>query len=353
MRPDAINPGDVIGGKYRVRAVLGRTRGLLVEAWHTELDQRVAIRVLSPALLGEKEVGLFRREARLLAKLESEPAARIVDVGTLPDGTFYFAREYLEVAERLGGSPQLKLVDFGTAKLMRSATAPTAGGEMTATAVCGLSCYASPELIRKTSHLDVRADIWSLGAIFYLMLAGHPPFEGDLAPLILEITREDPVSMTHWRSDTPAEIDAVIRRALAKDVDARFVNVHDFAHALAPFASAEGQILIRRIGEITAAGKRRRAKGAPGRSPAVDRDPPSATTALATDHDLQTIQMHPLEVGHLLGARPGRGVAERGACPPNVASDGESSAGRPTTGAAKSRSIAVEGGKTALALFKL
>jgi serine/threonine protein kinase len=87
MRPDAINPADVIGGKYRVGAVLGRTRGFLVEALHAELDQRVVIRLLSPALLDEKEVALFRREARLLAKLQSEHAARILDVGTLPDGT--------------------------------------------------------------------------------------------------------------------------------------------------------------------------------------------------------------------------------------------------------------------------
>jgi serine/threonine-protein kinase len=351
MRPDPINPGDVIGSKYRVRAVLGRARGLLVEAVHTELEQRVAIRVLSPALLDEKEVGLFRREARLLAKLESEHAARILDVGTLPDGTFYFARQYLEgmdlaaylaqhgplplqdavlmilqaceavaethahdillrelepshlfVAERIGGSPQLKLVDFGTAKLMLRATAPTAGDEMTATAVCGLSCYASPELIRNTSHLDARADVWSLGAIFYQMLAGHPPFKGDLATLILEITREDPVSMTHWRRDAPAEIDAILRWALAKDVDGRFVNVHAFAHALAPFASAEGQILIQRIGEITAAGRRRRAKGASKRSSAVVPDPRSAATAPPIDQDLRTILMQPLQVGRLLGA---------------------------------------------------
>lgn len=353
MRPDAIKPGDVIGGKYRVRAILGRSRGFLVEAVHTEFDHRVVIRVLSPALLDEKEVELFRREVRLLARLESEHAARILDVGTLPDGTFYFARQFLEgmdltayieqrgaiplqdavlmilqaceavaethahdillrelepshlfVTQRLGGSSQLKLVDFGTAKLMRDAAAPTAGGEMTRTAVCGLSCYASPELIRKASHLDARTDIWSLGAIFYQMLAGRPPFEGDLATLILKITREDPVSMTHWRHDVPAEVDVILRWAMAKGVDGRFVNVHAFAHALTPFASDEGQVLIQRIGEITAAGKRRRAKVALARPAAVDQDPPIVTTAPPVGQDLQTIQMAPRQLAHVLGAKP-------------------------------------------------
>ena len=69
MRSDAIRPGDVIGGKYRVRAIMSRTRGFLVEAFHTEFDQRVVVRILSPALCDEKEVDRFRREARTLAKL--------------------------------------------------------------------------------------------------------------------------------------------------------------------------------------------------------------------------------------------------------------------------------------------
>jgi serine/threonine-protein kinase len=96
MRPDAIQPGSIIGGKHRVRAILSTSRGFLVEAFHTDFDQRVVIRVLPPALADEKEIERFRREARTLAKLESEHVARILDVGTLPDGTFYFTRQYVE-----------------------------------------------------------------------------------------------------------------------------------------------------------------------------------------------------------------------------------------------------------------
>src|SRR5215831_18021988 len=96
MRSDAIKPGDVIAGKYRVRAILSRSRGFLVEAFHTEFDQRVVLRVLSPQLVEEKEVERFRRETRVLAKLESEHVARIVDVGVTQDGAFFFARQYLE-----------------------------------------------------------------------------------------------------------------------------------------------------------------------------------------------------------------------------------------------------------------
>ena len=317
MRSDAIRPGDVIGGKYRVRAILSRTRGFLVEAFHTEFDQRVVVRILSPALCDEKEVDRFRREARTLAKLESEHVARILDVGTLPDGAFYFARPYLEgvdlgshlkkrgamplgeavglilqaseavaeththniilremqpshlfLAQRLGGGTALKLIDFGTAKLLRDAAAPGVGGEMTATSMFGLSCYSSPELVRKAKHVDVRTDVWSLGAILYQMLAGRPPFDGEMAALMLQISRDNPAPLSRSRRDLPQEIDQIIGWAMAKDPDGRFANVHAFAHALTPYASPEGQVLIHRIGEITNSAKQRR------KQPEIDRDHP-------------------------------------------------------------------------------
>jgi eukaryotic-like serine/threonine-protein kinase len=350
MRSDAIKPGDVIAGKYRVRAILSRQRGFLVEAFHTEFDQRVAIRILSTNLVDEKEVERFRREARTLAKLESEHVARIVDVGSTQDGAFYFARQYLEgqdlaahlkqrgalpfaeavlfilqvceavaethvhniilrelqpshlfLTQRLGGQ-QLKIIDFGTAKLMRDAAAPTAGGELTATSMFGLSCYSSPELVRKAKHVDVRTDVWSLGAILYQMLTARPPFAGEMAALMLAITRDDPVPVTRYRRDIPPEIDSIVNWALAKDPDGRFANVYGFAHALTPFASPEGQILIKRIGEITTAGKQRRKEVAQVRSTseaaAVDRDHPitmDGTDLVEEDDpdDVRTAYRHP------------------------------------------------------------
>jgi serine/threonine protein kinase len=87
-----MHPGDVVAGKYRVAAILGRTGGLLLEARHTEFDQRVVIRMLSPSVCDEKELERFRREARTLSKLESEHVARILDVGTHSDGSFLQAQ---------------------------------------------------------------------------------------------------------------------------------------------------------------------------------------------------------------------------------------------------------------------
>ena len=306
MRSEEIHPGDLIAGKYRVRAILSRNHGLLVEAFHTEFDQRVIIKILPAGWSDEKELERFRREARTLAKLESEHVARIIDVGSQDDGSFYLVRQYLEgtdlarylrqsgplpladavtlvlqtaeavaethghgiivrelqpshlfLTQRAGGAPLVKVIDFGTAKLMRDSAAPGTG-ELTATAMFGLSPYSSPELVRKAKNVDVRTDVWSLGAILYELLTGRPPFSGDMAMLMLQITKEEPVPATQYRPDLPADIDAILGWALAKDVDGRFRNLHAFAHALTPFASTEGQLLIERIGQITQAAKMRK-----------------------------------------------------------------------------------------------
>jgi serine/threonine protein kinase len=306
MQSTEIHPGDILAGKYRVRAILGRNHGLLVDAFHTEFDQRVVIKTLLPGSGDTKEIERFRREARTLAKLSSEHTARIIDVGSEADGSFYLVREYLEgtdlgryirkngplaladavllilqaaeaiaethshgiivrevqpstlfLTQRPGGGPLVKLIDFGTAKLMSAASAPGAGAELTATAMFGLSPYSSPEMIRKAKGADARTDVWSLGAILYELLTGRAPFIGEAAMLMLQITREDPTPPSHLSPHLPPEIDQIISWALAKDVDARFKNVYAFAHALRPFATSEGQILVDRIGQITEQAKRR------------------------------------------------------------------------------------------------
>lgn len=317
-RSEELHPGDLVAGKYRVRAILGRNHGLVLDAFHTEFDQRVIIKLLPAGSGDDKEIERFRREARTLSKLESEHVARILDVGTEPDGSFYLVRQYLEgsdlssylkqhgalalpdavllvlqVAEaaaethghgivirelspehvfltaRVGGAPVLKIVDFGTAKLMRDLSAPGVGGELTATAMFGLSPYSSPELVRKARSVDQRTDVWSLGAIFYELLTGRPPFAGDMAQLMLGITREEPVPVSSYRPDLPPELDQIVGWCLAKDVDGRFKNVHAFAHALSPYATPEAQILIERIGAIAQAARQRRGGSVPPPAPSL------------------------------------------------------------------------------------
>jgi serine/threonine-protein kinase len=329
MRSDDIHPGDVIGGKYRVRAILSRIPTLTLEAFHVEFDQRVVIKLLLAGTGDDREIERFRREARVLSKLESEHAARILDVGTQADGSFYLVRQHVEgedlasyvhnygprplpeavllalqaaecvaeththgivvrelspqnmvVARRPSGTPLLKLTDFGTAKLMRDASAPAGGSSLTATALFGLSSYSSPELVRKAKNVDARADVWSLGAVLYFLLAGKPPFSGDVARLMLAITREDPPAITSLRGDVVPDIDNIISWALAKDIDRRFKNVHSFAHSLSPYAPTEGQLLIERIAQIAHRAKQRKSGAVPPPPPSYVPPPPSRSSVI-------------------------------------------------------------------------
>ncbi|MBL8742124.1 MAG: serine/threonine protein kinase, partial [Myxococcales bacterium] len=324
MRTDDVHPGDVIGGKYRVRAILSRTPTFVVEAFHVEFDQRVVIKLLLAGTGDDKEIERFRREARVLSKLESEHAARIIDVGTEIDGSFYLVRQHVEgeelgayvqkygprplpeavlltlqaaecvaethansivvrelspqnmvVSRRASGTPILKITDFGTAKLMRDAAAPAGQSSLTATALFGLSPYSSPELVRKAKSVDQRADVWSLGAVLYFMLAGKPPFRGDVTHLMLAITRDEPPPLTGLRGDLPPDLDNIMAWAMAKDIDRRFKHMRSFAHALAPYAPAEGQVLIERIAQIAHQAKQRKSGSIPAPPPSYVPPPPS------------------------------------------------------------------------------
>ena len=293
-----MRPGDIVAGKYRVTRVLGRSRGFLLEARHTEFDQHVVIRLMSPSLCDEKELERFRREARTLSKLESEYSARIIDVGTHSDGSFFLVRQFLEgqdlgthlrnqgalrldqavsfilqagevvqechshnivlremqpshlfIAQKRGGAGSLKVIDFGTAKVLKGPGGGNDDPDNQSTAIFGISNYWSPEMVRKGA-VDPRTDVWSLGCIFYEMLSAVPAFSGEMAELMLKISRDDPMPITRLRPDLPRELDQIINWALAKDPNSRFASVYAFAHALRPFATPEGQLLVDQIGRI-------------------------------------------------------------------------------------------------------
>src|SRR6185295_9424600 len=97
--PDtAIVPGAVLAGKYRVERIIGQGgMGLVVEARHIALDDRVALKFLLPEYATHPEASeRFLREARAAVKIKSEHVARVSDVGTLDTGAPYMVMEYLE-----------------------------------------------------------------------------------------------------------------------------------------------------------------------------------------------------------------------------------------------------------------
>ncbi|HEY6462532.1 MAG TPA: protein kinase [Polyangiaceae bacterium] len=294
--------GQVLAGKYRVDHVLGvGGMGVVAAATHVTLDQKVALKFLLPAaLLVPDTKERFLREARAAVRLKSEHVAKVLDVGTLDDGSPYMVMEFLEgatlgqtlrhgralaVADAVGfvlqacegvaeahmagivhrdlkpdnlflttgidGRPLVKVLDFGIAK-----TAKVDGTlSLTRTsAIVGSPLYMPPEQLRSAKNVDARSDIWSLGAVLCEMLTGRVPFPADsFAELCIRATQEPAPVPSRRRPEISPDLDAVVLRCLEKDPDARFANVGELARALEPFAPDDARGFAERVASVLVA----------------------------------------------------------------------------------------------------
>ena len=111
-------------------------------------------------------------------------------------------------------SGQVKILDFGLARFSTS--------EMTRTGmVMGTPHYMSPEQVRG-EKVDARSDIFSLGAVFYELLSGHKPFDGDsMHTVLFHVMQDDPQPLRKW-VDVPPMLVELVERALIKDPTRRF-----------------------------------------------------------------------------------------------------------------------------------
>src|SRR5580765_1512779 len=124
-----------------------------------------------------------------------------------------------------------KVLDFGVSKLTVADAATT--GDITLSGnVVGTPEYMAPEQVRAGKHADHRIDIYSLGVVFYEMLAGRPPFVGEhFSGLMLDIMQRDPPPLHTLRADAPRRLAAVIHKALARDLDRRYGDMPSFIMA--------------------------------------------------------------------------------------------------------------------------
>jgi eukaryotic-like serine/threonine-protein kinase len=130
-------------------------------------------------------------------------------------------------------SGTVKILDLGLALIVNCA-------EVLTLHVLGTPDYLAPEQCRDSHRVDIRADIYSLGATLYFLLTGQPPFPGgDRIDKLLRHQTEMPSSIRSLRADVPVELEEVAAHMLAKSPDQRFRTPAEVVAALAPWTRGE------------------------------------------------------------------------------------------------------------------
>jgi len=268
-------------GGYRLLGLLGRGgMGTVYEAQQIATGRRVALKMLGQQLDSPDMRQRFLREGRLAAgvnhpnslyifgseEIEGLPVItmEIAGAGTLKDklkkrGPLAVTEAVDAILDVISGlesafaggvlhrdikpsncfvSPDgsVKVGDFGlsVSTLARTDTFVTAHGK-----ILGTPAYASPEQLRGDT-LDVRADIYSVGATLFTLLTDRAPFEGDNAvQVVAHAVNQKPQPLTELRQDVPAGLERVVARCLAKEPDGRYTDYMALRNALLPFSSRE------------------------------------------------------------------------------------------------------------------
>ncbi len=260
-------------GRYELRRVLGNGgMGTVYEAWDTELTRAVALTMPRPELLSDPTVlQRFMTEARSAAAIRHPNVCSTYDVGQI-DGQYFLtmplidgvslaawleqhattATEAAQIVRKLASALQAVhdlgtrhrdikasnvmidrkeepiLMDFGLARLNDSATHVTDTGSM-----LGIPAYMAPEQIEEGAAAgDHRADIYSLGVLFYQMLTGRLPFVGPVTKVLVQIATQTPPSIASLCPDIDSSLAEICHRAMARDPSSRYQSVADLETAL-------------------------------------------------------------------------------------------------------------------------
>ncbi|MEK7468557.1 MAG: protein kinase [Planctomycetota bacterium] len=269
VKPEvALREGQIIG-KCAIIRELGRGgMGAVYLAKHTTLDVLVAVKVLPASIAKSGEFAeRFLREARLVATLRHPNVLAVMDADKDPaTGLYYMVMEYVDggsIADRLARGPmteksaaqvvngiakalstaekqgvihrdikpanilvtkdgRVKLADLGLAKRAGQADITQSSSAL------GTPFYMSPEQIQDSKRVDIRSDIYSLGATFFHMMTGRPPYPGNEVYNVLHAVMTSPVpDPRSVKSDLSESNSAICMKMLDKDASKRYQTPSD------------------------------------------------------------------------------------------------------------------------------
>ena len=276
-------------GAYVIRDQIGQGgMGSVFLAQHETLRRPVAIKVLAPGSVGAQvkvNVGRFLREARSAAALDHPNIVRIFDVAQLGE-THYLVMEYVEgqnleqivaaggplscgraveyVLQAAAGlehasqkgfihrdikPANLILAKDGTLKILDMGLARSEETEDKVTevfdkgAVVGTADFISPEQAMNAPDLDIRTDIYSLGATFYTLVTGKPPFTGNTTQKLMQHQIKDPPSLSALDKTFPPDLAKVVSKMMQKRPADRYQTPGEVMAALGPWLSNTSHVV--------------------------------------------------------------------------------------------------------------
>lgn len=279
--------GSLLEGRFQVERLLGEGgMGRVYVADDLRLRRRCALKVLLPEFLADREcVERFVHEAQALAQIRHEHVIEVYHLGDDANcGVVFFAMELLigkdlqarllerhrkpltwqqisawmqQVAsamaavhtagmihrdlkpgnifltQRRDGGERVKLLDFGIAKIADSSVTRTG-------VTLGTPTYMSPEYML-AHELDARADIYSLGVVFFEALAGRLPFEGEPLEVAMQRCKIAPprIAEVAPEAGVPGELDEFVQRMLSMEREARPQTMQEIERFLQNLLAAD------------------------------------------------------------------------------------------------------------------
>lgn len=258
--------------------------GTMGEVWlanQTRLGRAVAVKLIADINASSIDVARFKREARAMSDLRSPHSVQVYSFGTLPDGAWYYAMELLdgidlqELVRKHGPLPParvgqiagqichaledahrrglvhrdlkpanvmlcrhgcdrdfVKVVDFGL--VLSPAHDGTLGNVTSEHSVVGTAAYLAPEsALNGSSRVDLRADLYALGALMFWLLTGRLVFQRDsIATMVNAHLTAAPPFPSEVASGIPPELDRIVVRCLAKNPEQRFSDAGELRRLL-------------------------------------------------------------------------------------------------------------------------